>query len=287
MMRTVAANKVTGRGGLAAVMMSAVFWSTAGIFIKLLDWNPILIAGGRSLVASLVLLAFIRRPRFSFSLPQIGAAVSYAANMLLFVVANKTTTPANAVLLMYTAPIFAALFGLVLIKERPSAAQWAGLVAVIAGIVVFFADRVASGQAIGNILAIGSGLAFGLFSVFMRMQKDGSPLESSLLANMIMVLIGIGAAPFVPFPRLAPVSIAAVLLLGTVQLGFASVFFSIGIKGVTAMQSMLIATLEPILNPLWVFIFSGEKPSANTFAGGSIIIASVVVSSALLNNRKN
>lgn len=280
-MRTEAADKGIGLGGIAAVMSSAVLWSTAGIFIKLLDWNPILIAGSRSLVASLVLLAFIGRPRFSFSLPQIGAAVSYAANMLLFVVANKTTTAANAVLLMYTAPIFAAVFGLVLIKERPSAAQWVGLAVVIAGIVVFFSDHIAAGQAIGNILAVGSGLAFGLFSVFMRMQKDGSPLESSLLANIIMALIGLGAAAFVPLPRLAPASITAVLLLGVVQLGFASVFFSIGIKRVTAMQSMLIAMLEPILNPVWVFLFAGEKPSVNALVGGSLIIAAIGASSAL------
>ena len=118
-MRT--SDKTVTLGGLAAISLSAVFWSTAGIFIKLVDWNPILIAGGRSLVASVVLFVLIRRPRFTFSLAQVGAAVAYAANMLLFVIANKTTTAANAVLLMYTAPIFAAVFGLVLLKERPSA----------------------------------------------------------------------------------------------------------------------------------------------------------------------
>jgi drug/metabolite transporter (DMT)-like permease len=238
-------------------------------------------------VAGAVILAFLGRPRFTFSAAQIGAGTAYAANMLLFVFANKATTAANAVLLMYTAPLFSALFGLVLLKERPSGAQWVGLAAVIVGIAVFFADRVGGGNAVGNALALGSGLAYGLFSVLMRMQKEGSPLESSLLANAIMVVIGLFALPFLPAPSLTARSIVAVLLLGALQIGCASVCFSIGIKRVSALQAMLVAMLEPILNPVWVLIFAGEAPSANALAGGAIIIAAVAISAGLSMRRRS
>jgi drug/metabolite transporter (DMT)-like permease len=269
----------SSKKSVLAVMLCATLWSLGGLFIKLVDWPPFAIAGVRSLIASLILLAFIRKPRFNFTFPQVAAAVSYAATMLLYVAANKTTTAANAILLQYSAPVFAAFFGWFMLSERPSIEQWVSLVFVIGGMAVFFMDRLSPGNALGNGLAVASGVTFAFFSVFMRMQKDGSPIESMLLAHWIVVLV---ALPFIlAGPRLStgPATLASLAVLGIFQTGIASILFAVGIKGVTAIQSMLLAGLEPILNPVWVLLATGERPGPNALVGGSVILIAVTASS--------
>lgn len=91
--------------GILAMAATAFLWSIAGLFIKVIDWNPIAIAGMRSFIASIVILIYLKRPVIHLSFPQIAAAIANAATMLLFVSANKTTTAANAIILQYIAPV--------------------------------------------------------------------------------------------------------------------------------------------------------------------------------------
>ncbi|PKL08114.1 MAG: EamA family transporter, partial [Spirochaetae bacterium HGW-Spirochaetae-7] len=107
--------------GALAIAATAFFWSLAGLLIKLVDWNPFAIACGRSLVAAIFLLIWIRKPKFTFSGPQVGAAIASSATMLLFIYSNKATTAANAILLQYGSPIYTAIFGAILLKEKPKA----------------------------------------------------------------------------------------------------------------------------------------------------------------------
>src|SRR3989339_1633800 len=104
--------------GILAMAATAFLWSIAGLFIKVIDWNPIAIAGMRSFIASIVVLIYLKRPAIHLSFTQIAAAVANAATMLLFVSANKTTTAANAIILQYIAPVSTAFIGAILLKER-------------------------------------------------------------------------------------------------------------------------------------------------------------------------
>ena len=271
--------------GLAAMAGCALLWSIAGILIKLVDWNPFAIACGRSLIASIFIFAWLRRPRFTFSPIQVGAAIASAATMLLFVVANKTTSSANAILLQYTSPVYTAIIGAIVLKERPRAEQWAALVAVACGMALFFMDDLGGGNIVGDLIAVGAGVAFAFYVVLMRAQKDGSPLESSLLAHLTTTVIAFAIALFLPAPRLGPKAIAAILCLGVFQIGIASVLFSFGIKRVSAIQSVLIGVIEPMMNPVWVFLVTGEAPSGKALVGGCIIIVAVAVSSVVTARR--
>lgn len=275
----------SSKKGVIAVMSCAMLWSIGGLLIKLVSWSPFAIAGARSLIASIVLLVFLKRPRITFSFAQVGAAVSYAATMILFVLANKTTTAANAIILQYTSPVFAAFLGWMLIGERPSSDQWIALAFVMGGMAMFFMDKLSPGNMLGNIIAVISGITFALFSVFMRMQKDGSPLESMLMSHWLVVLVSLPVVLALPAPAVTPSALGAIAVLGIFQTGISSVLFSIGIKGVTAVQSMLLAVIEPILNPVWVFVATGERPGANALVGGIIILASVTVSSLVTVRR--
>jgi drug/metabolite transporter (DMT)-like permease len=264
--------------GFLAMALCAFLWSLAGLFIKLTDWNPFAIAGARSAVAFLFLLACVRRPRFTFSLPQLGAAAANVATMLLFIYANKATSSANAILLQYGAPIYVAVIGAILLKESPRPEHWIALVAIVAGMLLLFADGLGQGSFAGNFAAALAGLTFAFNIVLMRMQKEGSPVESLMLAHAATAVIGLAVAAFLPMPHITPRSIGAILGLGILQIGLASVLYSYAIKRLRAVESILIAVIEPVMNPVWVFLATREAPSSRAMAGGALIVAAVVVS---------
>ncbi|MDP1991060.1 MAG: EamA family transporter [Syntrophales bacterium] len=273
--------KLKKSAGILAMAATAFLWSIAGLFIKVIDWNPIAIAGMRSVIASIVIFFYLKRPEFNFSFPQVAAAIAHAATMLLFVAANKTTTAANAILLQYTAPVLTAFIGAVLLKERPRVEHFAALPLAAAGMIIMFFNELGGGNLFGNVLALMSAITLSFYFVFMRMQKDGSPLESILLSHWLTAIICVIISLFLPFPQVTLKSLAAIAVLGIVQLGLSAILFSIAIKRVSAISANLIAVIEPVFNPVWVFIAIGEAPGVNALIGGGIIVLAVTIASVI------
>lgn len=274
--------KTQRAGSLLLLVITAVLWSISGLLIKSINAHPLAIAGTRSAIAALIMLLYVKKPKFNWSFPQLAAAFTYSLTVITFVAANKYTTAANAILIQYTAPIYVALFGAWLLKEKPKPTDWATIAAVLGGMVLFFMGDLDTRGAWGNILAAISGVGFGLFPVFMRMQKDGSPIESVLLGNMITAVIG------VPFLFSAAPDTTGWLylgILGTVQLGVSYILYSIAIKHVTALESSLITVIEPILNPVWVCIFMGEIPGVFSIIGGMIVLLAITLRCVLTSIR--
>ena len=261
--------------GVLLMVVTASLWSMAGLFIKVIDWNPIAIAGVRSFIASLVILAFLRKPKIHLSFPQVAAAVANAVTMLLFVVANKATTAANAILLQYMAPVFTAFIGAALLKEKTRAEHWVAILFVAVGMTIMFAKKFDGGQLFGDAIALMSAVTFSLYFVFMRMQKDGSPIESNLLSQWIAAGVCLMASLFLPIPEFTQRSVAAILVLGIVQIGIPSILIAYAIKRISAVSANLIAVIEPVLNPVWVFLVLGEYPGINTIIGGAVILFAV------------
>ena len=277
--------------GQGAVFLCAFLWSTSGLFIKFVDWNPVVISGARSLVACVFLgivgLIFPDMGKVKNKPgPLWAGAFAYAFTMITFVTANKLTSSANVIMLQYSAPVWAALLGWLLVKEKPRWEHWAALVMVALGLLLFFRDGISGGGLLGDCIALLSGIFFGLHSVILRMMKSGNPRKSMHLAYAVNIIISV---PFLVMNAPAPSApaILALLFMGTIQIGCASIFFSYGIKRISAIQAMLTATIEPVLNPLWVFIVIGEKPSSSALAGGSIIIVSVLLSSLVSKRRED
>jgi drug/metabolite transporter (DMT)-like permease len=273
--------------GIAAVALCALLWSTSGLFIKLVPWNPLAIAGIRSLFGGLVMLAWLRRPRLTWSRTQIAAAAFYAATMISFVAANKLTTSANAILLQYGAPVYAALLAAPLLGERTQWYDWLTIAATLGGMVLFFLDRLSAGSLAGNIVAVASGVLFAFAMVLLRKQKEGSPLESIMLSQFLTFAVSI---PFLFFgmPGLGgtgpaasgmPAAFAWIALayLGVVQMGLSSILLAYGVRHVTTVQSFLITMIEPIFNPVWVFLLLGEAPGTGALAGGAVILAATTL----------
>ena len=271
--------------GQLSLFATAFLWSTAGLTIKLVDWHPLVISSFRSLVAVLFLLVFrlIAPPPKKTKSSPITFLVSgfvFSLCIITFITANRLTTSANAILLQYGAPVWAALIAWLLVKEKPHWEHWTALVLVFGGFLIFFRGALGAGSLLGDGLAVISGILLGAHSALLRLLKDSNPRDAILLAHVITAIIGI---PFIfryP-PTFDTTAVISIIFMGTLQSGLTAVFFSYGIKRVTAVQAMLITSVEPILNPLWVFVVTGERPSLAAFAGGTIIIIAVLSSSLI------
>jgi drug/metabolite transporter (DMT)-like permease len=253
---------------------TAALWSIGGLLIKLVDASPLAISGARAAITSVVLLVYLRKPKFNWSVPQLGAAISCSATAILFVTATKTTTAANAILLQSTAPIYVAVLGAWLLKEKATRYDWLTVAVVMGGMGLFFIDNLSIVGLWGNICAALSGISFALFTIFMRMQKDGSPMESILLGNLFTAIIGL---PFLYQSAPSPSGWIYLLILGVFQLGIPYVFYTVAIKNVTALEAVLIPVIEPILNPVWVFMILGEIPGPSALIGGAIVLISITL----------
>jgi len=266
------------------LLVAATLWSSGGLLIKLVSWNSVAIAGLRSFIAVLVLLVFFRHTRLSWSFSQIGGAVAYAITVTLFVVATRLTTAANAILLQYTAPIYVALLGAWFLDEMTQWFDWIITLVVIGGMVLFFLDHLTTGNLLGNGCAVLSGLSFSFLILFLRKQKNESPLGSIVVGNLLTGLIGL---PFMFQSMPSPISWIGLILLGVFQLGLSYVLYSEAIKHVTALEAVLLPGIEPILNPLWVFLILGEVPGKWALVGGGIVFISVTARCVIAARRKD
>lgn len=259
---------------LFLLVLTAILWSIGGLFIKLIEWNPLAIAGTRSLIAALIILAVVRRPRLPRTFAQIAGIVAYAATVIMFVLANKLTTAANAILLQYTAPIYVALLGAWFLKERVGKADWLTIFLVLGGMLLFFVDDLEEGGLAGNIIALFCGVSFAVSIVCLRSQKSASPLETVFWGNALTAVIGL---PFMSSPPQDGKSWLGLLLLGVFQLGLSYILYTIAIKKVSALEGILIPVIEPIMNPVLVFLALGERPGIWSLAGGSIVVVSITI----------
>lgn len=259
---------------LLLLVITATMWSLGGLLIKSVNAHPLAISGTRSTISALVILIYIKKPRFTWSFAQIAAALSYVATVTFFVFANKLTTAANAILIQYTAPLYVALFSAWLLKEKVKTIDWVTIAIVLGGMVLFFMEGLETRGTLGIILAALSGVSFGLFAIFLRMQKDQSPIESVILGNLITALIGI---PFLFETVPNGQGWLCLVLLGIVQLGIPYILYCEAIKHATALEATLIPVIEPILNPIWVALLLGEVPGLLSILGGVIVVVAVTL----------
>ncbi|HNV72478.1 MAG TPA: DMT family transporter [Candidatus Ozemobacteraceae bacterium] len=260
------------------MILAALLWSTGGVFIKAVDLSPFAISGVRSLFALVTLLVLVGRPRR----PTFGAgshalwlgALFYTLTLFCFVTATKLTTAANAILLQYTAPVYVALMSGFFLGEPIRRSDWTAVIIVMIGMTMFFGDRLDAGGLAGNLLGLISGVFLASMVVSLRSQKDQSTHDSIIWGNVLVAIIG---TPFLVQGIPSGKGVAALAFLGVFQIGCAYYFYGKAIKKVPALESILIPTLEPLLNPVWVWMFIGERPGPWALTGGVIILVTLPV----------
>jgi len=302
------------------VLLAAVLWSTGGLGVKSVDMPPLALAGFRSAFAVPVLgvaaLILARRhdvPVFAsgglLRRPLVwAAAFSYAVMVVSFVIAAKLTTAANAILLQYSGPIYVALLSWPVLRERVRATDIAATVLCFFGMCLFFLDRVSSQGRIGDLVAIVSSFGFAGVPLLMRLEHTRRPNEprpnsrrpasggsgGAALGPAVAMTLGnliacVAAGPAMLHAVSSPIGLGgwgAVVFLGVFQIGVAYVLYAAAVNALPALRSTLLATIEPILNPLWVAIVRGEKPTKWAAIGGVVILVSVTLQAIVRVERK-
>lgn len=273
-----AATTSAKRNSMLLMALCAVMWSIGGIFIKLISWNPFLITGVRSVIAALILggYMFVSKTPVRLTKYSLGAGIGLSASCIFFVMANKMTTAANAIVLQYTAPIFILLMSAFLFKQKLHKREIIVVAITMCGIVLFFLDQLSPGNVLGNIFGILAGVFLALMFVMVGQggEDDSIRMSGILFAHCIASALGvpIGLAMTTSTTGL---EIFYVVILGVFQLGIPYLLYTVASRNCPPLACSLIGMLEPLFNPVWVAIFVGEIPGAFALAGAVIIIAVV------------
>ncbi len=269
------------------LVAAAVLFSTGGAAIKATTLTGWQVACFRSGVAAVVLSALLGAARRGWSQRTLAVGCAYAGTMVLFVLANKLTTAANAIFLQDTAPLYLLLLGPWLLGEPVRRGDLKLMVAVAAGIALVFAGRqeplaTAPDPFRGNLVALASGIAWALTIAGLRWMSSsaspGSPLSAVVAGNLLAFLIALPKA--FPVGEAAPGDWWLVAYLGVFQIGLAYVFLVRGVRGVPALETSLLLLVEPALNPVWSWWVHGERPAGLALAGGALILAATAARAA-------
>ena len=272
---------MTHRSAVLLLLASAVLWSLGGVLIKSVEWPSMAKAGARSLIAAVILWAWLRKPEFTWRPTQWGAALAYAFTVCSFVIATDRTTAANAIFLQYTAPIYVAILAHYFLGERTRRSDWIFIAVALAGIALFFRDQFSPRGFSGMLVALASGMSFSVLVILLRKESHSSPGTAVLLGNLLTALVGL---PFALGHPLPVAQAAVIATLGVVQLGLPYILYSMAIRRVTALESILIPMIEPILNPLWVALARGEIPGPWSLLGGALVLGAVLLREMVRRN---
>lgn len=277
----------SGRLGVSPILLviaAAMLWSTGGLFIKWTTLSAFELSFWRSLLAALTVAIFTRREGFGFNRITALASIVYAALLLLFVLASKWTTAANAIFLQYTAPIYVLLLEPFFYREKLRTRDLAVVGVCVVGMSLFFVGQLRPADVRGNIAALSSGLCFAFYFLLLRhsRSKEVNRASSVIYGNLLLVVLTavVIASDQASLSRVmhpGAWDFAAVSYLGIVQIGVAYTLFTLGMsRGVRSLDAGIVGYIEPVLNPVWVFLVLGERPSRWAIMGGAIIIAAVV-----------
>ncbi len=310
--------------GLVLVLCAAVLWSTSGICVKLLpETGPMVITGWRSVFTLLWLVGLFgwvaggpgaawARFRQRLGVRAIwGSAIAYALMLVFFIAATRLTTAANAIFLQYTAPFYVALLSWPMLGEPLHRRDWLPLMGCLAGMALFFGERLSTDGLVGNILGIVSGVACGVNAIFLRLlsrhpalgadegdastarpasAEDHAPPSpdeppNGLLQALPAIVLGNALTILICLPWMATWSPSGQVMMvlagmGLFQLGIPYTLFMLGLAHITALEAMVLGMVEAVLNPIWTAIGAGERPSLPAIAGGVLILGSVLTFTA-------
>jgi drug/metabolite transporter (DMT)-like permease len=266
------------------LVTAALLFSTGGAAIKAAHLAAWQIASFRSGIAAFVLLAVLPGARRGWNLRTLPVAAAYAATLLLFVLANKLTTSANAIFLQATAPLWVALLSPFLLHERIRRSDLVCIVAVGFGMsLLFTGNETAVGTAPdpmrGNILALASGITYALMLTGLRWLGRHGSHDAGLatVAAGNVLAFAIGFAPALPLPGFDAANAAVILYLGIAQVGIAYWCLTRGISHVPAFEAATTLQLEVAANPVWTWLIHGERPGARSITGGAIIVCATLL----------
>ena len=265
-------------------MAAAVLFSTGGVAVKSIAFSGWQVAALRSGIAAGALALFVPSTRRRWDLKIVAVSVTFALTMILFILANKNTTAANAIFLQAAAPLYLLILAPLLLKEPVRRADLVAMAAIAVGLVLVMSGtdaptRISPHPKLGNLMAVLSGVALAFTTIGLRWlgaMEDGEARKDGVLVcgNIMSFLICIPFA--LPMVGAGAVDWALITYLGVVQIGVAYFLVMRGLRGVPAVEASLLMMVEPALNPIWVWLIHGEAPGPLALLGGAVILAASV-----------
>lgn len=260
--------------------------ASGGLCIKVIPWNGMSINGARTAVALVViglyLWAIRHKPRMNRWV--LLGALAVCGTNILFSIANKMTTAANAIVLQFTAPIFVMVFTAIFFRRRPGKLDLVTCAAVLGGILFFFVDSLSAGGMVGNVLALISGISYaGVF--MMNDMPEGDAISSVFWGDVFSAVVGL---PFVAMETdFSATAVVSVLILGVFQVALAYILLTIGLKTTPPVTASLVSGIEPVLNPILVAVFYHEMIGPTALVGAVIVVGSVVAYNVICGRREH
>lgn len=269
------------------MLTCATLWSIAGIFIKLIPWNSFAISCIRSLVAGITVLVFIKIKHYKFIINRRTLLAGGLMGLVFtaFVAANKLTTAANAIVLQFTAPMFIVVFSAIIFGQKIKRKDLLAVIFAMLGVSMFFLDKLEGGYLTGNLVAILAGALMGGMYMAIGESKGEERFSAILIGQTEAFLIGLPSV-IMTKPGFSALPVLFIIILGVFQLGIPYILYGKASEYCPPLACSLLGAVEPLLNPVWVFIFDGEKPGIYALIGGIIVVVSVTIWCASDNKNK-
>ena len=261
--------------GIGLVLFAASLWSTSGMFVKVLSVESFAFLGLRAGLAFLALAPLIRPSALRFNWNLLLLIAAFSATQVCFVFATRWTTAANAIALQSTAPVWVFLIGCLAVRRVQPRSLWPILL-IMCGIAAMLSEPTSGTSLQGNLLALAGGLTFALTQIAFK--RIGQPAAAPIaLGNLCLAVICLAVRPGAF--QLAAIPIwewVSLVYLGAIQIGLGMVCFIAGLRRIPVAQGSILTLIEPLLNPVWVFLAIGELPSSYGFAGFALILAGLL-----------
>lgn len=261
--------------GVISVFMAAVFFSFAGVLIKMINWPAIPSYGGRCFFTFFMIYAYLKaiRHRIFLSPKVVLGAIIFCVMNNTITLSTQLTTAGNAIVLQFTMPLFIIIFTWLIFKRKPDRPEVLCSVGVIIGMALFFMDQLSADSILGNMLGIVSGICCAL--VYMMKRLPGFDYDNSLLFSCVLsFIIGI---PWYGSVDLSVQNLFFIFIAGAIQTGIGFILLSYGLELVSPIAAALTSTVEPILTPVWTLIFLGEFFSPFAAIGAAVVLITSLI----------
>ncbi|MCQ2560550.1 MAG: DMT family transporter [Clostridia bacterium] len=266
--------------GIIYMLLTGIIFSIGGVLMKLIPFTSLALNSARCFMAGSLILtyALVTKHKIRCNKHVLFSAVAIAITSALYSTAVKLTTAGAAIVIQFTAPVWAMIFCAILYKIKPRRGDIIACIAVFTGIGVCFYDGLADGRTVGNLFALASGITYAF--VFMSNSgEDSDAMSSQIFGQFLAFIVGLPWLLRADFSVMDSKGWIYLLLLGFVQMGLGHLFMTKGLETTPAVTACLITGLEPILNPIWTAMFYGE-PITTMFVIGAVI---VLISVSLYN----
>lgn len=272
--------------GILLVASATACWASESLLVRLVDagdwqilfWSGIVMAGALGFWLAGRYGAGLPRTLRDTGLPGIFATISLAAAYAGYIFALNRTTVANTLVLMGTAPLFAALMGRAILGERVRRRTWLAMLAAIVGVAVMVSDSLGAGRLSGDLFALGTGFLYAVNVVALRAAPVRGGRKTDMMPSNAAAGLLIAA---VALTRGSPFAVTIedwwiLVAIGLVSMGLGTWLFTRGVRHLQAAEAGLLCLLEAVIAPLLVWVVLNETPTAQALAGGAVVLAALV-----------